>query len=246
MGARVEAAIENCDCSSDGSGSDSGSEVSDDEDAHERWSAREQSKREERRESRRLAREELAEKLAISGRWTKFLPHAVDAPAPVLIDGTSIASMLCATDEASSERSAQMRVLDHLKKSLDITRLTFRSFFEGSGGKWAKKAAPKGVEIIFTGERAARDVMHEQAAGALVVTSNRGVALALLDAGARVMKATRFYVLTDTDSEDSSSSSSSSSSESESESDDEDTRRRHRHRHRMGPAHRAGRGKGRH
>jgi len=95
--------------------------------------------------------------------------------------------------------------------------------------------------------------MREQAAGTLVVTTNRGIALALLDAGARVMKADRFYSLTDTDSEDSSSSSSSSSgssssssSESESEDDDKDTRRRHHHHHqRMGPAHRAGRGKGR-
>merc|ERR1719408_196931 len=239
--------MEECDGASDGSGSDSGSEASDGEDAHARWSAREQRRREARREERRAAREEVAQKLAISGRWTKFLPHAVDAPAPVLIDGTSIASMLCEMAEASSERCAQMRVLDHLKKSLDITRLTFRLFFEGSAGQWAKKAAPKGVEIVFTGAHAACDVMCEHASGTLAVTSDRGVALALLDAGARVMKATRFYVLTDTDSEDSSDSSSSSSSESESESesesDDEDARRRHR-RHRMGPAHRAGRGKG--
>lgn len=249
--ARVDAAMENCDGSD--SGSDSGSEISDDEDAHARWSAREQCKREERREERRVAREKLAEKLAISGRWTKFLPHAADAPAPVLIDGTSIASMLLATHEASSERSAQMRVLDHLKKSLDITRLRFRVFFEGSGGKWSKKAAAKGIEIVFTAEQAVCDVMREQAAGTLVVTTNRGIALALLDAGARVMKADRFYTLTDTDSEDSSSSSSSSSgssssssSESESEDDDKDTRRRHHHhQQRMGPAHRAGRGKGR-
>merc|ERR1712124_61770 len=52
--------------------------------------------------------------------------------------------------------------------------------------------------------------MLEHASGHLVVTNDRAVALALLDAGARVMKSNRFYVLTDTDSEDSSSSSSHS------------------------------------
>merc|ERR1712022_860 len=109
-------------------------------------------------------------------------------------------------------------VMDHIYKSIEITQLDFKVIFEGRSGKWAKKARTAGVGVVFTRDRPSCDVLLELAdEKSLVVTVDRTVAKALLDSGASVMKARRFYVLTDTDSEDSSSSSSESSESEECE-----------------------------
>jgi len=181
---------------------------------------------EEGRSHRDARKQSKRDKLAMKGRWSKFLPGPAEPPMSVLVDGTSIADSL-----SSSERKGQKLVLEHVRKSVEMTQLDFKVVFEGHGwagaGKWAKKA---GIDLIFSRHRPALDTLLEHSDGALVVTDERSVALAALDAGASVMKARRFYVLTDTDSEDSSSDSSSASSSdsetSESESDDDD---KHRH-----------------
>merc|ERR1712070_100139 len=197
---------------------------------HHHWDYHKQAKR----DARRAAREDMREKLALQGRWSKFLPHPSEAKTAVLIDGTSI------SEELGGGRHGQMAVMDHIYKSIEITQLDFKVIFEGRSGKWAKKARTAGVDVVFTCDRPSCDVLLELAdEKSLVVTVDRTVAKALLDSGAGVMKARRFYVLTDTDSEDSSSSSSSSSSESSEseESEDESEDERH-HRGRKGRQHR--------
>merc|ERR550537_485210 len=197
---------------------------------------------EEGRSHRDARKQSKRDKLTMKGRWSKFLPGPAEPPMSVLVDGTSIADSL-----SSSERKGQKLVLEHVRKSVEMTQLDFKVVFEGHGwtgaGKWAKKA---GIDLIFSRHRPALDTLLEHSDGALVVTDERSVALAALDAGASVMKARRFYVLTDTDSEesdsssdgssegsDSDSSSSTDSETSESESSDDDDEHHHkRRRHR--------------
>lgn len=179
-------------------------EPSSDEDELERWEAQQQTKRDRRRDARAAERREMQQRLALARRWTKFLPHARDCAPPVLIDGSAIADHI--RSRRDSDRQAQMRVLDHVRKAAPITELNFRIVFEGLAGKWAKKWAAGNIELVFTDDRPSVDVLCEQAAGALIVTCDRAVAVAVLENGGEVMKAKRFYILTDTDSEDSSSS----------------------------------------
>jgi hypothetical protein len=223
---RVSAAL-------DAVSADSRSESSDDSDAMLRFSAVRNGERDQQRAERTAERRRLQEKLALAKRWTKFLPH----PSPeqehtILIDGSNIANDL------GHGRHAQMLVVEHVRKAVPITQLSYRIVFGGAAGKWAKKFSAENIELIFTHNRSVQDVLCEQAARNIVVTCNHTVALAVLAAGGKIMKAKRFHVLTDTDSEDSSSdSSSSSSSSSSSESSDsehEHHRRRRRNRNRRG------------
>jgi len=197
-----------------------------DEDEHERWATQQQAKRERRRDARAAARREAEQRLALARRWSKFLPHANDGALPVLIDGSAIADDI--RSRRDSDRQAQMRVLDHVQSAVPITKLSFRVVFEGAPGKWAKKFAADNLELIFTHDRPSVDELCKQAAdSSLVVTCDREVALAVLEVGAKVMKANRFHTLTDTDSEDSSESDSDSesgSSSEESESEEEQPR----------------------